>query len=233
LTHGTHILLVEDDDELRELLAARLLAEGFGVTAVGDGRRAEELALAEPPDLMVLDIGLPGQSGLDVCRAVRTQWDGPILFVSARDSELDQILGLELGGDDYLVKPVSARMLIARVRALLRRSERQQHAAEARIDVGPFRLDLTRREVRNGSTPVPLTTAEFDLLVFLGQRAGHDVHRDELYTALLGTTYDGLDRTIDVQVARVRQKLEAAVPGGADTIRTVRGVGYLAVPATP
>jgi DNA-binding response OmpR family regulator len=226
------ILLVEDDDELRALLASRLVAEGYEVREAADGPGAIRSVFAQPPDVVVLDVGLPGLNGFDVCRAIRADFVGPILFVTARDSELDEVLGLELGGDDYVVKPVSARVLIARIRALLRRRERVDASASTSLGVGAFVVDLARREVRGGDTRVALTTAEFDLLAFLAQRAGTDVDRDTLYHELLGVSYDGLDRTIDVQVARVRHKLEMAVAGGADTIRTVRGVGYLAQPAT-
>lgn len=231
MTSPESILLVEDDEELRLLLAGRLASEGYTVRQAGDGPSAIRSVFAQPPDVVVLDVGLPGLNGFDVCRAIRSDFSGPILFVTARDSELDEVLGLELGGDDYVVKPVSSRVLLARIRALLRRRERIESSAATSYGVGPFVVDIARREVRHADTRVALTTAEFDLLAFLAQRAGTDVDRDTLYHELLGTSYDGLDRTIDVQVARVRQKLEHAVVGGADSIRTVRGVGYLAQPA--
>jgi two-component system OmpR family response regulator len=230
MTRPPAILLVEDDTELRELLARRLRTEGYEVAECGDGLAAVEQVRDAPPELVLLDVGLPGQNGFDACRAMRSFWQGPIVFVTARDEELDEVLGLELGGDDYLVKPVSARVLVARVRAALRRRE------PARGDVlrtGKLDVDPARREVRVGRDVVPLTTAEFDLVAFLAARAGQVVDRDTIYRELLGIEYDGLDRTVDVQVSRVRQKLGRAAPGGDETIRTVRGTGYLAIPGEP
>jgi two-component system OmpR family response regulator len=223
-----NILLVEDDGELRDLLTRRLSGEGWNVRSVGDGDAAVASVRAEPPDVIVLDVGLPGRDGFDVCREVRSFHEGPILFLTARDSELDEVLGLELGGDDYVVKPVTTRVLAARIRNLLRRRERRP----GRVAFGPFVADRTRREVRAGETVVPLTTAEFDLVALLAEHAGTGVDRDTLYRELVGVEYDGLDRTIDVQVARVRQKLGGAHPDGRDAIRTIRGTGYLAIPGS-
>lgn len=224
----TTILLVEDDTELALLLKGRLESEGFWVEHVDDGHAAVAAIERRPPDVVVLDVGLPGLSGFDVCRRVRPRYSGSILFLTARDEELDQVLGLELGGDDYVLKPTTARVLVARIRALLRRTDRSE-SGEATLHTGPFTIDPARREVRAGQAVVPVTTAEFDLLAFLAARSGQTVSRDDLYQGILRMEYDGLDRTIDVQVSRLRHKLEAAVPGSVDTIRTVRGAGYLAV----
>lgn len=221
------ILVVEDDAELAQLLVRRLRSEGFDADHEADGDAAVAAVAARPYEVVVLDVGLPGRNGWDVCRAIRPQFGGAILFLTARDDELDQVLGLELGGDDYVVKPVSSRVLIARIRALLRRHGPVEVGTSA---MGPFVVDRQRREVRAGGAVVPLTTAEFDLVAFLSMRAGQDVDRLAIYETLLGIEYDGLDRTVDVQVARVRQKLAAAHPRGRDVIRTVRGIGYLAVP---
>lgn len=225
----TRVLLVEDDAELRDLVSRRLRSEGFVVSEVANGPDAVNAAREAPPDIILLDVGLPGLSGFDVCRTLRPDFAGAILFLTARDAELDEVLGLELGGDDYVVKPVSTRVLVARIRSLLRRRERASGLAA----FGPFVVDRARREVRCGDRAVHLTTAEFELVAFLADRAGQDVSRDDLYQHLLGIEYDGLDRTIDVQVARVRQKLGAVHADGRDAVRTVRGVGYLAVPERP
>lgn len=224
----TSILVVEDDAELAELVVERLRGEGFVVGHAADGPTAVAAVQANPPDIILLDVGLPGMSGFDVCRRIRPRYGGAIIFVTARDAELDQVLGLELGGDDYVVKPVPSRVLIARIRALLRRNERLV-GGEAAMRSGPFTIDPARREIRVGSTSVPVTTAEFDLFAFLAMHAGQIVSRDDLYKGVLRVEYDGLDRTIDVQISRLRNKLEAASPGSFDTIRTVRGAGYLAV----
>jgi two-component system OmpR family response regulator/two-component system response regulator RstA len=230
MSSQTTILIVEDDRELAELLQERLRGEGFVVAHAADGPAAVAAVAETPPDIVLLDVGLPGFSGYEVCRRIRPRFGGAIIFVTARDDELDQVLGLELGGDDYVVKPVPTRVLIARIRALLRRDERHT-AGDAIARCGPFTVDPTRREIRVGAGVVPVTTAEFDLFAFLAAHAGQIVSRDELYRGVLRMEYDGLDRTIDVQISRLRNKLEAASPGSFDTIRTVRGSGYLAVGA--
>ena len=221
------ILLVEDDRELAELTRDFLENEGFVVWHEAEGKAARDRILASPPDLVILDIMLPGMNGYTVCRDVRPEYDGPILFLTARDEELDEILGLEMGGDDYVTKPVRPQLLVARVRALLRRAvSTQRSTASKRVRVGDLIVDANCREVRMGERVVDLTTYEFDLLYYLANRAGEVVSRQDIYQALFNYDYDGLDRSVDVYISRLRQKL-----GGDNaisvSIKTVRSVGYL------
>lgn len=219
------ILLAEDDRELAELTRDFLQNEGFVVWHEAEGRAARDRILASPPDLVILDIMLPEMNGYTVCKEVRSAYNGPILFLTARDEELDEILGLEMGGDDYMTKPVRPHLLLARVRALLRRAVKRSTASK-RVMVGELLVDANRREVRMGESIVDVTTYEFDLLYFLANRAGDVVSRQDIYQALFNYDYDGLDRSVDVYISRLRQKL-----GGGDTksvsIKTVRSVGYL------
>ncbi len=222
------ILLVEDDTRTAELVAAFLRQEAFEVDVIGDGSVAIAHIQAESPDLVVLDWMLPGADGLTVCRQVRDRFDGPILMLTARTDEVDQIVGLEVGVDDYMMKPVRPRLLLARIRALLRRA-RPAAADEGepdRIVNGWLVVDRSKREVRVSDLVVDLTTAEFDLLWLLARRAGSPVDRDALFTELRGITYDGFDRSMDMRVSQLRKRLSDADPEGRDPIRTVRGVGY-------
>lgn len=221
------ILLVEDDRELADLTRDFLQNEGFVVWHEAEGRAARDRILASPPDLIILDVMLPGMNGYTVCREVRPEYNGPILFLTARDDELDEILGLEMGGDDYVTKPVRPQLLLARVRALLRRTVKRSTVSK-RVMVGDLMVDANRREARLGESIVELTTYEFDLLYYLANRAGEVVSRQDIYQALFNYDYDGVDRSVDVYISRLRQKL------GGDgstsvSIKTVRSVGYLLV----
>jgi two-component system, OmpR family, response regulator RstA len=222
------IALVEDDVGLAELIAERLTAEGYRTLRETDGRRAVELIRRAPPDLVILDIMLPGMDGFQVCRHLRPGYQGPILILTARDDDLDQILGLELGADDYVTKPVKPRVLLARVRALLRRAQAPApaHSGLTHVRLGALEVDASRREVALDGRQVAITTVEFDLLWFLASRAGQVVSRQELYQAIFHYDYDGLDRSIDVYVSRLRQKL-GDDPTAPQFIKTVRGAGYL------
>lgn len=221
------ILLVEDDRELAELTQDFLENEGFVVWHEAEGKAARDRILASPPDLVILDIMLPGMNGYTVCRDVRPEYDGPILFLTARDEELDEILGLEMGGDDYVTKPVRPQLLVARVRALLRRAvSSQRSTAPKRVRVGDLLVDANCREVRMGERVVDLTTYEFDLLYYLANRAGEVVSRQDIYQALFNYDYDGLDRSVDVYISRLRQKLSGDNAISV-SIKTVRSVGYL------
>ena len=227
------IFLVEDDPELAELVEARLEDEGFRVMHEVNGRAACARILAEPPDLVVLDVMLPGMDGFSVCREIRPSYKGPILFLTARDDDIDQILGLELGADDYVTKPVPPRVLVARVRALLRRAHPAAvQTAVTRIVLGEMVADASRREVHLNGVLVGLTTVEFDLLWYLINRAGQVVSRQEIYRALFKYDYDGLDRSVDVYISRIRHKFgdDPSVP---HYIKTVRGVGYLLAGVSP
>ena len=221
------ILIVEDDIELAELIGERLEREGFRISCEPNGTAAAERIPVESPDLVILDLMLPGMDGFQVCKAVRPAYGGPILILTARDEDLDEILGLELGADDFVTKPVQPRVLIARIRALLRRAQPAVPEPTAgRVTVGQLSVDASRREACVGDREVDLTTIEFDLLWYLAGRAGEVVSRQDIYQALFNYDYDGLDRSVDVYVSRIRRKL------GDDTsqphyIKTVRGVGYL------
>ncbi|MGK3961654.1 response regulator [Sorangium sp. So ce118] len=224
-----HILVVDDEARIREVLLYALQKEGYTVTAVADGRAAIEAAGAGRVDLVVLDVMLPELDGLEVCRRLRAGSRTPILFLSARADEVDRIVGLELGGDDYLTKPFSPRELVARVRALLRRAEAPPPAPpppEARPAVlrhGPIEVDTDRHEARYLGQPVSLTATELGVLGALLERPGVVLSRGQLMQRAY--RYDNLitERTIDTHVRRIRAKFRVV---GGDPIATVHGVGY-------
>lgn len=215
------LLLVEDDARLAGLLTEYLGRNGFAVTVERNGTRAVSRIPAEAPDAVILDIGLEGLDGFTVCRKVREQYAGPILIFSARGDEVDQVVGLEVGADDYVPKPASPRLLLARLRALLRRSST---SAPQRLELGPLVVALASRSVTVDGASVELTTAEFDLLWALARNAGRPMSRQELMLACRGIDYDGLDRSLDVRVAKLRQRLGDSEPHRF--IKTVRGIGY-------
>ncbi|WP_437520540.1 response regulator transcription factor [Sorangium sp. So ce726] len=222
-----HILVVDDEARIREVLLYALQKEGYAVTAVADGRAAVEAAGTGTVDLVVLDVMLPELDGLEVCRRLRAGSRTPILFLSARADEVDRIVGLELGGDDYLTKPFSPRELVARVRALLRRTEAPPPApAEVRAAVlrhGPIEVDTERHEARYLGQPVSLTATELGVLGALLERPGVVLSRGQLMQRAY--RYDNLitERTIDTHVRRIRAKFRMV---GGDPIATVHGVGY-------
>ena len=216
------LLLVEDDARLATLLADYLGRNGFATDVEPDGERAIGRIVAERPDAVVLDIGLQGTDGLTVCRRVRDQYKGAILIFSARGDEVDQVVGLEVGADDYVAKPASPRLLLARIKALLRRAR----AAEPdRVEVGDLLVDANRREVVVAGRLVEFTTAEFDLLWALARTPGRVLSRQDLMVACRGISYDGLDRSLDVRVAKLRLRLGDTEPWRY--VKTVRGVGYM------
>ena len=224
-----HVLLVEDDARTAELVATFLRREGFDVGVVGAGADALARLESAPPDLMILDWMLPGgMDGIAVCTRARAVWQGPILMLTARTDEVDQIVGLEVGADDYLPKPVRPRLLLARIRALLRRASAPEPTSDEAdvLTCGWVVVDRGRREVRVGGVVVDLTTAEFDLLWLLASRAGTPVDRDTLFEELRGIPYDGLDRSMDMRVSQLRKRLVDVDPEGRAPIRTVRGAGY-------
>lgn len=220
------VLIVEDDDATRTLVATYLSREGFEVVTAGTGRAGLEALAAAPPDVMVLDWMLPELDGIGVCKAARERWAGPILMLTARNDDVDEVVALEVGVDDFLAKPVRARVLLARLRALLRRNAPAPEAPDDRVVLGDLVVDRGRREVAVRGTLVPLTTADFDLMWELARKAGEPVEREDLFRALRGIAYDGLDRAVDMRVSQLRKKLREAVAGWEDPIRTVRGVGY-------
>ncbi|HLA73235.1 MAG TPA: response regulator [Steroidobacteraceae bacterium] len=227
------ILLIEDDARLAELTATYLEQNGMRIAVEGRGDRAIERFVREKPRLVLLDLLLPGKDGLSICRELRRHHDVPILMLTARDTDFDHVIGLEAGADDYVMKPVDPMVLLARVRALLRRVERGSSATtgERKPDLmlGALRISETSREVWLSGKPVALTTQEFELLSLLAHRAGELVSRDEVFRSMRGIDYDGLDRSIDGRVSKLRRKLgdDAAAP---TRIKTVWGKGYLLVP---
>jgi two-component system OmpR family response regulator len=222
------ILVVDDEPTLRETLVEGLEDEGFRVVSAADGREALARFRAEQPDLVLLDLMLPELSGIEVCRAIRAESGVPILMLTARDSELDKIVGLELGADDYVTKPFSLRELLARVRALLRRSERQAAASEApaTIDIGDFTLDLGGHRLLRDGEPVAIKPKAFELLAFLAQNPGQAFTRDQLLERVWGYEYGGETRTVDVHVHWLRGHIERD-PSAPQFLHTVRGVGYV------
>jgi len=219
------ILVVDDERTLRETLAEGLEEEGYTVFQAADGREAVEAFRKHHPDLILLDLMLPELSGTEVCRIIRAESGVPILMLTAKSAEIDKVVGLELGADDYVTKPFSFRELLARVRALLRRSEAQATEPET-IDLGAVKVDLAGRRLLRGGEALPVKPKAFDLLVFLLKNAGHVFTRDQLLEHVWGYDYAGETRTVDVHVHWLRAQIE---PDPADPVylETVRGVGYV------
>ncbi len=226
---GRRVLVVEDDLTIAASIDARLSAEGFSVTVAHDGPAAVDAEAATSPDLVVLDVMLPGFDGLEVCRRIQARRPVPVLMLTARADETDLLVGLGVGADDYLTKPFSMRVLSARIQALLRRVERSSAAAEERIVLGDLEIDIAERRVRRGGEPAQLTPIEFDLLVHFARRPRAVQPRERLLSEVwdwdVQATGAGT-RAVDSHIKALRRKL------GADLIRTVHGVGYaLEVPA--
>jgi DNA-binding response OmpR family regulator len=222
------ILVVDDEATLRETLAWNLERDGYRVVAAADGRMALERFRAEKPDLVLLDLMLPELSGVEVCRRIRAESDVPILMLTARDSEVDKIVGLEVGADDYVTKPFSLRELQARVRALLRRAEARPVAEPdgPPVRVGPVELDLAGRRLLRDGKPVSLTPRAFDLLAFLVRNRGQVLTREQLLEQVWGYDFAGETRTVDVHVHWLRQLIEVD-PARPVLLETLRGVGYV------
>lgn len=218
------ILLVEDDSTMRHALADNLEDEGYKVKQTGDGAEALELFRSEEPDLIVLDVMLPSLDGLSVCRIIRKESDVPIVMLTARDGEVDRIMGLEIGADDYIVKPFSLGEFLARVRAVLRRSP-QAHAVRDKLESDDLMLDLIARRAFRGEDELRLTHKEFDLLASLMRDKGAVLSRDLLLEKVWGYEYTGETKTVDVHVRWLREKIEES-PSQPKRIVTVRGVGY-------
>lgn len=216
------VLLIDDDVELCGLLDQFLRREGFTVAARHDGPSGLEAALAGEGDIVVLDVGLPKLDGFAVLRALRKTSPLPVLMLTARGDDIDRIVGLELGADDYLPKPFNPRELSARLRAILRRSEPRTEPAAGRLESNGVRLDPASRKVTLDAAPIELTTLEFDILHALMQSAGRVLSRDALMEALYQRKSSPFDRAVDVHISHLRKKLEA----GRVIIRTVRGIGY-------
>lgn len=227
-----NVVLVEDDEELSDLVASYLDQNGFNVSIIDNGTDAIKVIRSLQPDIVILDLMLPGEDGLTVCGRVRPYYDGPILMLTARSDELDQVVGLEMGADDYVAKPVQPRVLLARLKALLRRqSIKERHDQEVipmRLKYGELVIDSAVRDVWLNEKVIELTSAEFDLLWLLMSHAGTILSRDDIYGELSGGCYDGSDRTIDVRISRIRSKI-GDDPINPNKIKTVRNKGYLFV----
>lgn len=221
------VLIVDDDAELCELVAEYLTPEGFQVESVNDGSQGLERALTGEHAIVVLDIMLPGLSGLDVLRKLRAQSRVPVLILTARGDDVDRIVGLEIGADDYLGKPFNPRELLARIRAILRRMQMPPGMPiPDKVIVGDVEVDPAARVVRRGGTPVELTSVEFSLLEMLVRAAGQVITREQLAHDVLGRQFFPYDRSIDMHVSKLRRKLGDA-PEGGERIKTIRGVGYV------
>jgi DNA-binding response OmpR family regulator len=213
---------VEDDPNISDLVAMYLRREGFRVLQADSGERGLECISQHRPKLVILDVGLPGGvDGLEVCRQIRGGGDVPVVMLTARDEEVDRVLGLELGADDYVTKPFSPRELVARVRAILRRAGSGGARSEPRVEIGDVVVDTGRREVTGPAGPIALTAREFDLLAFLAGNRGLALSRRQLLDGVWGEGWYGDERTVDVHVRQLRKKLGDSLP-----LATVWGLGY-------
>jgi DNA-binding response OmpR family regulator len=218
----TKILVVEDELTLLDLLSQHLRAEGYEVAASPDGAQALDLARAQPPDLFLLDVMLPGLDGLSLCRILRKESEAPIILLTARGAEIDRVIGLESGADDYVVKPFSLPELMARVRAALRRAPQRPGSLLA---AGDLSLDLVSRRVRVDGLEIKLSHKEFELLATLMRNKGAVLSREFLITQVWGYDFEGETRTVDVHIRWLREKIETD-PSAPVHVQTVRGVGY-------
>jgi two-component system, OmpR family, response regulator len=235
-----HIAIVDDEPDITTLVAGYFQGHGFRVTALHSGTTLMTLMPADPPALVLLDLGLPGEDGFAIARQLRERWNCGLVIVTGRGEAIDKVVGLEVGADDYVTKPFDLRELVARVKAVLRRSTAAPAAPAApepvpgiggeRMHFAGWWLDLAARELRNAAgAEVPLTTGEFELLVAFAQHAGRVLSRDFLLAQTRGREAGPFDRTIDVQVGRLRKKLEID-PERPQIIKSVRGAGYILVP---
>jgi len=222
------ILVVEDDPNLLETIKYNIGREGYHVITASDGARALDLARRERPDLIILDLMLPEVSGFEVCRILRKEMTVPILMLTAKTDEVDKVVGLEIGADDYMTKPFSIRELLARMGALMRRAEMSRPVPtdeDEWLRMGDLEIDVGRHRVLRLGTEIELTSKEYDLLVFLARHKGFVFTREQLLEKVWGYDYAGETRTVDVHVRWLRQKIEAD-PSHPETLLTVRGAGY-------
>ncbi len=228
------ILVVEDEVTLQETLAYNLKRQGYEVETVSDGKAALQLARTARPDLILLDIMLPGMDGFEVCRVLRKEMSTPVLMLTAKDDEIDRVVGLEVGADDYMIKPFSMRELLARVKALLRRVRliREEIAsasdlaeASQSLTYGNMTIDLGRREVRLDENPIAMKPKEYDLLLFLAQHRGQVLSREFILERVWGWDFIGDSRTVDVHIRWLREKIESE-PANPKRLVTVRSAGY-------
>jgi len=235
MSNGPHILIVDDHREIRDLVSRALSKEGFRVSLAADGRAMRKVLADSRIDLILLDLMLPGEDGLSLCRSLRAESHIPIIMLTAKGDEVDRVIGLEMGADDYLPKPFGSRELIARIRAVLRRSQEPPSAKPStrpkRYHFDRWQLEIGTRELlREDGVTLPLSTGEFDLLIVLVERPQRVLSRDQLLDLARGRAANALDRSIDTQVSRLRRKLEQD-PSDPKIIKTVWGGGYMFTPA--
>lgn len=236
MKRAPHILIVDDHREIRDLVSRALSKEGFRVSAAADGPALRKIMSGNRIDLILLDLMLPGEDGLSLCRTLRADSNVPIIMLTAKGEEIDRVIGLEMGADDYLPKPFGSRELIARIKAVLRRSQESISKEQHEQSAGSYHFDRwalntrSRALLRNDGVTVALSTGEYDLLIALVQRPQRVLNRDQLLDLARGRSAAGLDRSIDTQVSRLRKKLELD-PGDPKIIKTVWGGGYIFTPA--
>jgi DNA-binding response OmpR family regulator len=223
------ITLVEDDLRLSELVSRYLQNNGFRVTVTIRGDEAVEQVQRDTPDLVILDLGLPGQDGFSVCRQLRPLYDNPILILTARDNDNDHVLGLELGADDYVIKPIEPKVLMARINALLRRSKARAGVDNKTLRFGRLIINTAARSVSLAGQPIALSAGEFELLTYLAAHAGEIQSRETIFQRLYRRDYDGLDRMLDIRISHLRKKLGEETDS-SERIKTIWGQGYLFVP---
>ncbi|PLX69078.1 MAG: DNA-binding response regulator [Denitrovibrio sp.] len=218
-----NILLIDDDIELCELLAEYLATEGYEIRAIHNGAEGADTVLAEDFDLIILDVMLPGMGGFDVLKTIRTHKKTPILMLTAKGDDIDKILGLEMGADDYMPKPYNPRELLARIKAILRRTKTKQDSSSKpeKITIGNFQLDLGQLTVQYKGNTIPLTVVEFNILELMVENIGKVVTREDIALKVLGRELSPFDRSIDVHVSNIRKK-----SGNTDIIKSIRGSGY-------
>jgi two-component system response regulator RegX3 len=221
----TRILVVEDEESFSDALSYMLRKEGFEVAVSSNGPDGIDEFDRGGADLVLLDLMLPGLSGLEVCRQLRQKSDVPVIMLTAKDAEVDKVVGLEIGADDYVTKPFSARELVARIRAVLRRRGEAEEAATAVLEAGPVRMDVDRHVVTVNGAPATMPLKEFELLEFLLRNSGRVLTRGQLIDRIWGSDYVGDTKTLDVHVKRLRAKVEAD-PSRPRHLMTVRGLGY-------
>lgn len=222
------VVLVEDDARLRELVTNYLQTHQFEVIALADGTDLLQTVTNKQPAIVVLDVMLPGEDGFTLCRKLRKNYTGPLLFMTAKNESIDQILGLEIGADDYVIKPVEPRVLVARIQALIRRATALTKTPSVIMQFDQLMIDKQARRVNLGGENIVLTSHEFDMLCMLAESAGEVVERETIYKDLIGREYDGLDRSADVRISRLRKKLRDNAQSPY-RIKTIWGKGFFFV----
>lgn len=221
-----HIVLVEDDHRLAALVKQFLEQNNFKVSVIDRGDKAVDFIFAHSPDLLILDIMLPYLDGFSICRQIRQEFTHPILFLTAKDSDFDHVLGLEIGADDYIIKPIEPHVLLARINTLFRRMNNQTNTDQPRLTFGKLVIDKNSRQVTYDNVHVDLTSHEFELLCLLASKPSEVQSREYIHQKMIGRAYDGLDRSVDVRISRLRKKLFDN-PESPSKIMTVWGKGYL------